>query len=146
MIEFDLGRRFDVVTCLFSSIGYVLTLDRLDRAVANMAAHLETPGVLIVEPWFTPDQWEPGHVGALFADEDDFKVARMNISEPAGDTCVMVFHYLVGTPGGVEYFDERHELGMFTHDQYVAAFERAGLRVHHDEWGLMGRGLYVATH
>lgn len=29
MIEFDLGKRFDVVTCLFSSIGYVKTLDKL---------------------------------------------------------------------------------------------------------------------
>ena len=29
MTAFTLGRRFDVVTCLFSSIGYVVTLERL---------------------------------------------------------------------------------------------------------------------
>ena len=34
MRAFDLGRRFDVVTCLFSSIGYVRTTDGLRSAVA----------------------------------------------------------------------------------------------------------------
>ena len=51
MTSFDLGRRFDVVTCLFSSIGYVGTAERLDQAIATMAAHLEPGGTLIVEPW-----------------------------------------------------------------------------------------------
>ena len=44
MTAFDLGRRFDVVTCLFSSIGYVGTVERLDQAIATMAAHLEPGG------------------------------------------------------------------------------------------------------
>lgn len=43
MRAFDLGRRFDVVTCLFSSIGYVRTTDGLRSAVAAMARHV-APG------------------------------------------------------------------------------------------------------
>jgi ubiquinone/menaquinone biosynthesis C-methylase UbiE len=39
MTDFDLGRRFDVVTCLFSSIGYVKTLDNFRRAVICMTRH-----------------------------------------------------------------------------------------------------------
>ena len=37
MTAFSLGRRFDVVTCLFSSIGYVGTVERLGDAIAAMA-------------------------------------------------------------------------------------------------------------
>ena len=37
----------DVVTCLFSSIGYARTTDRLNAAVASMADHLLPGGVLI---------------------------------------------------------------------------------------------------
>ncbi|MCI0434044.1 MAG: class I SAM-dependent methyltransferase [Gemmatimonadetes bacterium] len=37
MINFDLARQYDAVLCLFSSIGYVRTLDRLSRAVGCMA-------------------------------------------------------------------------------------------------------------
>ena len=50
MADFDLGRRFDAVVCLFSAIGYVKTADRLRRAVACLAAHVAPGGVLVVEP------------------------------------------------------------------------------------------------
>ena len=64
MVKFDLGRGFDVVTCLFSSIGYVKTHDNLSRALACMTRHLLPGGLLIIEPWFTPDAWNPGTVHA----------------------------------------------------------------------------------
>ena len=40
MADFDLGKRFDAVVCLFSSIGYVRTEERLRSAIASMAGHL----------------------------------------------------------------------------------------------------------
>src|SRR6266542_1471726 len=39
MVDFNLEYTFDVVACLFSSIGYVRTVARLNRAVASMARH-----------------------------------------------------------------------------------------------------------
>ena len=50
MMDFDLARTFDVVTCLFSAIGYVKTLTNLSRAVQCMVQHLSTGGVLLIEP------------------------------------------------------------------------------------------------
>jgi ubiquinone/menaquinone biosynthesis C-methylase UbiE len=50
MMTFDLGRQFDVVTCLFSSIGYVKTMANMKKAVATMSRHLKPGGVLIIEP------------------------------------------------------------------------------------------------
>lgn len=43
MVDFELDHRFDVITCLFSSIGYVGTVDNLHRAVSCMA-RLLVPG------------------------------------------------------------------------------------------------------
>ena len=40
MRTFDLGRTFDAVMCLFSSIGYMADVEELRAAVARMAAHL----------------------------------------------------------------------------------------------------------
>ncbi len=145
MVEFDLGRPFDVVTCLFSSIGYVRTRAGLRRAVASMARHLASPGLLLVEPWIHPNRWEPSGPYASFVDEPDLKLARMNVSPPAGDTVVLDLHYLVGSREGVEYFTERHELGMFDHEEYLEAFRAADLLVEHDPEGLMGRGLYLGV-
>lgn len=143
MLAFDLGRRFDAVLCLFSSIGYATTVPRLRRAVATMAAHVAAGGVLVVEPWLTPEVWQDDHLGAVFVDEADLKIARVNLSERDGRVSRFVFHYLVLTADGVERFEEPHELGLFTHEEYLEAFRAAGLEVEHDPEGLMGRGLYV---
>ena len=146
MADFELGRRFDAVVCLFSSIGYARTVERLRASVASMARHLEPGGVLVVEPWFEPGGWR-GASGpySVFVDEPDLKVARVNLSPPAGETVVLEMHHVVGTPEGVESFVERHELGMFTREEYLGAFRAAGLEPEHDPEGLMGRGLYVAV-
>jgi len=114
-------------------------------AIENMARHVAPGGLLVVEPWFLPEQWAPGHVGAIFIDEPDLKVARINVSADVQEVLTMTFHYLVGTPQGVERFTEDHVVGMFAHEQYLAAAMGAGLEVEHDPEGLMGRGLYVGT-
>jgi SAM-dependent methyltransferase len=145
MADFELGKRFDAVVCMFSSIGYVKTEERLRSAAAALARHLEPGGVLVVEPWLTPDVWQDGHVGGIFVDRPELKIARMNIARRRGDVSLVDFHYLVATPKGVEHLIEPHELGLFTVDQHLDAFRNAGLAVEHDPEGPMGRGLYVGV-
>jgi SAM-dependent methyltransferase len=145
MRSFDLARRFDAVTCLFSSIGYAGDEDGLRAAIAAMAAHLEPGGVLVLEPWLEPGEWIEGRPHVVVVDEPDLKIARMNVSTQEGRLAIMHFHYLVGTPEGVRYFDERHEAALFTDEEYRAAFAAAGLEVEHDAEGLIGRGLYVGV-
>ena len=50
---------------------------------------------------------------------------------------------LVGTPAGVDHFVEDHELGLFTRDDFAAAFDAAGLRLEYDPIGPGGVGLYI---
>jgi SAM-dependent methyltransferase len=145
MRDFDLGRRFDAVTCLFSSIGYMRSVEELETAVAAMARHLEPGGALLVEPWLTPEAVREPHVAAVFVDEPELKIARVNTIEVDGRRSSFEFQYLVGTPASVEHFTERHDLTLFTHEEQLAAFRAAGLAVEHDEEGLMGRGLYIGV-
>jgi len=145
MVSFSLGERFDIVTCLFSAIAYVGTVPRLRRAVRTMAGHLAPGGVLIVEPWFQPEDWRVGEVQALFVDTDGLKAARVSRSGRRRDLSVLEFHYLVGDAGGVEHFTENHELRLFRWSDYTDAFRRAGLDVDTEEKGLFGRGLLIGT-
>jgi SAM-dependent methyltransferase len=146
MADFNLGRTFDVVTYLFSAIGYVKTLDNLSRAIQCMAQHLAPRGVLLIEPWFTPDTWYPGTVGARFIDEPDLKIARMHTSFVNGRLSIMDMHYLIGTPEGTEHYVERHELGLFTSDEMTHVLTDCGLEVTYDTEGLTGRGLFIGQH
>ncbi len=143
MTNFRLTKEFDVVTCLFSAIGHVKTRRRLDLAVRAMARHLKPGGVLVVESWPTPKQWQNGRLGANFVDEPNLKIARFSISKARGRLSVQDLHHLVATPNRIQHFVERLEMGLFTHDEYMDAFRQARLEVTHDEEGLMGRGLYL---
>ena len=145
MRSFDLGRRFDAVTCLFSAIGHMSDAGELETAVATMARHLEPGGILVVEPWLEPDVWIPGRLHLLTVDEPELKIARITVPEKHGTTSVLNFHYLVATPDGVETHAERLEHGLFTDAEHRLAFERADLAVDHDEEGLTGRGLWIGT-
>jgi SAM-dependent methyltransferase len=140
MTEFDLGKEFDIATCLFSSIGYVGSEEKLHRAVTSMSRHLAPGGILIVEPWVTPESFEPGRPSATFVDEPDLKIARMDVPRVEGRLSVIDFRYLVATPEGIEDLTERHEVALFTHAEYLDAFHKANLEVEHDPQGLMGRG------
>lgn len=144
MRTFELDARFDVITCLFSSIGYMTTVDDLHRAIERMAAHLVPGGLLIVEPWLTPDAWRPNTVHGLFIDEPELKIARVNTSLTEGRVSVFDLHHLIGTPQGTEHVVEHHELGLYTVDEMTEAFASVGLDVRYDPEGLTGRGLYVA--
>ena len=143
MVDFDLGRQFDVVVCLFSSIGYVKTKSRLQKAIRTMSRHLLPGGVLVIEPWFSPKQWHPGRASMTQVNKPDLKIVRMNYSDQRGKLSLIEFQYLVGTPKGIEHSLEIHELGLFTHKEYLDACKAARLNVTHDPEGLDGRGLYI---
>lgn len=143
MIDFELGNKFDVVTCLFSSIGYVGTVENLIQAVNCMTRHLHPGGVLVIEPWLTPDVYQPGRVHANFVDEPDLKIARISTGRVEGRLSVLDMHYLIGTPGNVTHLVECHQLAMFENEEMHEVLANAGLEVSYDAEGLMLRGLFI---
>jgi len=145
MRSFDLHQQFDVVTCLFSAIGYMKTKAELQKAIKSMSHHLLPGGVLFIEPWFMPEQWTVGRVVTIRVDKPDVKIVRMSISRKRGRISLLDFEYLVGTATGIQHISENHEFGLFTHEEYLDAFKKAGFHVTHDPEGVDGRGLYIGT-
>ncbi|HMN61395.1 MAG TPA: class I SAM-dependent methyltransferase [Anaerolinea sp.] len=133
MADFDLGEQFDVLTCLFSSIGYLQTLERVRQAVGELA-----------EPWFTPAAWRPGAVHSLIHEEPDLKIARLSTSKVDGRLSYFDFHYLLATPQDTTHFVERHELGLFETQEQLDILNSAGFEAEHDPQGPSGRGLFIA--
>ena len=143
MRSFALGKTFDLVICLFSAIGYANTRDQLHAAVKTMADHVAPGGLLLVEPWISPAEYRPGGVFSVFVDKPSLKVARMNVNEMRANISTINFHYLVATPEGVQHFTEHHELGLYTKEEYLRAFNAAGLDTTYEPDGLIGRGMYI---
>jgi SAM-dependent methyltransferase len=145
MASFNLGKRYDAVLCLFSSIGYVRTLDRLNLTTRSIFRHVAPGGVAIIEPWFTPETFSGGSVHLHTVDRKDLKIARVSRSEVRDRLSSLEFQYLIADSSGIQHLTEIHELGLFTVEEMTDALNSAGFAdVEFDEGGPTGRGLYVA--
>ncbi len=144
MVDFDLGRRFDVVLCLFSSIAYARTSAGITSALACFARHLAPGGVALVEPWFGPGELTDGRIVVNTAERAGLTVCRMARTAIDDRISRLEFHYLIGRPDGVQHVSEVHQLGLLTTEEMVACFAAAGLAADHDPVGITGRGLFVA--
>jgi SAM-dependent methyltransferase len=146
MADFNLGRHFDAVICLSGSVGYLGTVERLQAAVATMAGHLEPGGVLVVEAWILPEAWiEAAATRVNVVEEDDQRFVRVIAGSRQGAHSVLRMHYVVAAEGEIVTADERHELRLFTKDEYLAAFAAARLQTTWDPEGLTGRGLLIGA-
>jgi SAM-dependent methyltransferase len=144
MRTFELDRTYDVVTCLFSAIGHVETAEAMRRSIERMAAHLRSPGLLIVEPWFTPENFWDGHLAANFQIETETKLAWMYRQYREDLMAVLDIHYLVGGEGQPEHIRERQDIGLFTPQEMEGAFAAVDMEARYRESDVWNRGLYVA--
>ena len=145
MSAFDLPDRYDAVICLFSSIGYLRTLDRLMSALRCFRRHLAPGGIVVVEPWFSPGFLDPTRIGRNEAEIGGERIVRTNRVEIEGRVSRLLFDYEITGASGTRHAEEIHELGLFTTEEILTSFRAAGLDAKHDPVGLsMNRGLYVA--
>ena len=145
MRDFDLGRTFDALTCMFNSIGYLADVPEMRAAVHAMARHLAPGGVLVLEPWWFPDRFIEGYLAADAGLVEGRAVARVSHSSRDGRATRLEARYLVGGPDGIKEFTHLHELTLFTEGEYLAAFADAGCPAEYVEGGLTGRGLFIGT-
>jgi SAM-dependent methyltransferase len=144
MADFTLPQRYDAILCLFSSIGYLKTLDRIEQALLCFRQHLADGGVILVEPWFQPDVLTDGRVVQNTGEAHGVRVTRTSRVEIEGRLSRLLFDYEITEGDRTRRAHEVHELGLFTSSEMKETFRRAGLLVKHDPVGLTDRGLYVA--
>ncbi|TDC41956.1 class I SAM-dependent methyltransferase [Actinomadura sp. KC345] len=146
MRAFDLGRTFDVITCMFGALGYAETEAELRETLRCFARHLVPGGVAAVDPWWFPENFLDGHVSGDVAAVDGLTVARVSHSARDGAACRMNVHYVVaGARSGVRHFEEAHRISLFRREQYEAAFAAAGFTVGYVDGLHSGRGLFVGV-
>ncbi len=145
IVKLNLGKKFDVIICLFSSIGYVKTYENLKKTLHNFAHHLKKGGIVIIEPWFTKSTYKVGSPHMTTYGDTDIQIARQNISRARGNISIMDMHYLVAERGkDVKYFVDRHELAMFEPKKILRFMKEAGLQAKFVKNGLMkDRGVYI---
>ncbi len=144
MSNFELPGRYDVVMCLFSSIGYLKTIDRVIAAWRCFRHHLSANGVILVEPWFPPGVLCEGPRSTERIDAYGVCVERTSDVVITGNLSSLRFTYRIEDHDGVRTAHEVHELGLFTDRELLSSFRSAGLVATRSVAGATGRGLYIA--
>ncbi|RAY12696.1 SAM-dependent methyltransferase [Actinomadura craniellae] len=146
MRAFDLGRTFDVITCMFGSIGYTAGVTELESTLRGFARHLAAGGVVAIDPWWFSETYLDGYVSADVTTVDERTVARVSHSTREGDASRMNVHYVVADArSGARHFAETHLIRLYTRAQYEAAFDAAGFAVEYVAGLHSGRGLFVGA-
>jgi len=127
MVNFNLGHSFDVLVCLYGSIGIVRTVDNLNKALANFAASIKLGGILCLTPWSTQEEFEPKIVIDAVK-LPSVRICRMeNVKRKAPGLIEVDFHHLIGRNGIVTYHIQSFEIGLFSRQQYLDAIASVNL-------------------
>jgi len=145
MVNFNPKKKFDVITCLFSSIGYVKTYSNLNKTIQNFARHLKKGVVVVIEPWFQRATYELGTPHMTIYEDEDTKVARVSISKIKGNISIVDMHYLIGEKDKeIKYFVDRHEVGLFDVDKTLDIMKKSGFQAKFLKQSLtLDRGIFV---
>jgi SAM-dependent methyltransferase len=144
MRAFRLGRTFDAIVCMFGSVTYAGGSDGLTKTVRTMREHLAPGGVIVIEPFVGPGEYQTGQLSVVNVDLPDLKLARMHVSARAGNTAILDHHFLVAKRDGARHFVERHELALLDDGDYAAAFAAAGLQVARVAHPALRLGVFVS--
>ena len=129
MVDFVLEQNFDVVVCMYGSIGFMRTVENLNRAVSNFTKHLKPGGILCLTPWSTQEEFEPDIVVDTVK-HPDVGISRMeNVRLKSPGLAEVDFHHLVGRDGKVTYYTQSIEVGLFSRQQYLDVLSNAGLEL-----------------
>lgn len=145
MVNFKLNKKFDVIVCLFSSIGYAKTHSKLRKTIKNISEHLKLGGVLIIEGWITKSKFKHGYIHLDVTNGKNVKIARMHFSKIRKNISVLDEHYLIGEENkGVRYLKDKHELGLFDVKDLLKTMKQSDLKAKFLKKGFMkDRGIYI---
>ena len=130
MLSADLPARFDAVTCLFSSIGYLDDVRSLALAARTIERHLSEDGIAVIETAVLP-----GNLAPPQPDTTDVHlpggaiVTRHTTARMIGDRLHIDFRFTRSPSGEGFPFWESHVIRIFPAHAYIGALTRAGLTV-----------------
>jgi hypothetical protein len=114
----------------------------LAGTLAAFSGGLAAGGLLILEPWYTPETWQPSQVQVTHHRDTTMTVVRVAYGHRNGR---IDFRTVIGTTEGLHTFEECYAFTLHTEAVMAAALRAAGFTgVRKEAASGFGRGLWVA--
>jgi len=132
----------DGMLCLFGGVGYLAPGAALREGIASFARAVRPGGVLLIEPWVTPERFGSGEAWLQTYVSPGFQLGRVVVPRLEGRQCVLEFHFQLARAGGrVQRSVATERLWLHTLDEVRAAAEDEGFTV-----ALTGQGFMADRH
>jgi SAM-dependent methyltransferase len=138
--EYHNGKPFDVVVSLFGCIGYIIGRNNLEKVFQNFYDLVKEDGLVIVENFLLPDDFNPGSVHMHTHDGEDLKIARISKTkykfphpqnEDEQDQIELDFNFMVGKThdeSSVDHFVDVHHMQLYREEFVRQCAEKIGFK------------------
>lgn len=127
MKDFNLGRRFDLVYCLSSSIQYNLNEEELDKSVRNMINHSQ--GSVVFDLAFCKERWMEGYTNITTNANERYQVAELYTSHSRGGLSVWNPLYLIkdNETGEIDMHVDNHTIKLWGIEEIKSFLQNRGI-------------------
>ncbi len=145
MIDVNINQEFDALVCLYGSIGFVQTPEKLNEALVTFAKHMKPGGVLCLTPWSTQEEFKP-FIIVDAVEKPHISISRgENVKLKKPGTIEIKLQHIVRRNGKSTCIEESMEIGLFSRQQYLDAISGANLELKEYYQGTdMHMGVFVA--
>ena len=131
--SFRLGRKFDVILCLFSVIDYITRRKSLLSALENIAGHMKKNSLFIFDFWnesAVNGQYSPRKTNLFKVNGKVFERSSITRIYPSKRICEVSYTCSLRQSGRLVRQDrEKHVLRYFSTDEMRGYLEMAGLKM-----------------
>jgi ubiquinone/menaquinone biosynthesis C-methylase UbiE len=130
MRDFDLGEKFSILLCLFSTIHYNQNLKELKKTLVNFYKHLKSEGILIFDMGFNDERWKGGNVHLGNWANKDVDLVRFSKSRRERNFGLVNMAYILFKNKKFYFGEEEHKLRIFKTFEVKKLAEKIGFKVY----------------
>jgi len=82
----------------FKLIYHAETSAGLQRVIGRMGAHVKRDGLLLVEPYFSPEQFDDSRAGIRHIRRDELSASEFHVSRRSAPGAELCVHYVSQRP------------------------------------------------
>jgi len=140
MRNFNLGRNFDIVYCLSSSIQYNLSEGDLGKSIDSMRRHA-IGGNVIFDMAYCQERWKEGYTNVTANSDERFEVAEMYTSHSSDGFSYWNPLYLIKDKetGQMDMHVDKHKIKLWSVPEVEAMLTARGIS-HNVRIGYSGMG------
>jgi SAM-dependent methyltransferase len=130
MRDLGLGRRFDLITCMYDSLNFMVHEADLVRALLSARGHLDARGMYAFDVYThlgLETTW--GHRAEVHTSNDDHIVVTTTTWDPDQNMNIKEFYGFSRQASGWGRWSERHVVRSYDMTRMAAAIAASGLRI-----------------